>query len=88
MHDVTHNDAHGAGLSEQGGDDAETTHTARGNNKLNEIYRVPEDPAVYVEQNTMLLPRLFSSTFPESQLATFRPSDMGSVLGPSTNTMT
>ena len=43
MHDVTH-DAHGARLSEQGGDGAKTT--TRGNNELNEIYRVPEDPAV------------------------------------------
>ena len=76
MHDVTH-DAHGARLSEQGGDEAETTRVA---NKLNESYRVSEDPAVYVEQITTLVPVLFLSTFHEYRhlrcnpnLATVRP---------------
>ena len=53
---------------------------ARGDNKLNESYRVSEDPAVYVEQITTLVPVLFLSTFHEyhhlrcnPNLATVRP---------------
>ena len=81
MHDVTH-DAHGARLSEQGGDGAETRQRrrARGDNKLNESCRVSQDPAVYVEQITTLVPVLFLSTFHEYRhlrcnpnLATVRP---------------